>query len=168
MPSTHSDTNTKATALVHHTGEEGSLQINLLSGAILTPPDERPDWCDGLVRALTGERLHFYATRLGPVAGTVDAITAPDLIDYADLGWLATDAEGSLIEIDADPEFRMEALSSGIGMTRPDTLDERPVHTSGRVLAEYDALPNPEMGEDEARALEDASNTSPGVRATGT
>jgi len=118
--------------LVHKKGAEGGLAIGSLSGRILTPIMERPDWAEGLAVALLAERHEFYLSRLGPVFAEQRA--ADTVIPFEDLGWVATDAEGEQIELEADSEHRMDVIAEATGVIRTDDLsDSRQDDTTGEV-----------------------------------
>jgi len=102
--------------IVHKDGEEGGLVIGSLSGRILTPIMERPEWSEGLAVAKLAERAQFYESRLGK------NVTGDSLINFADLGWVCVDATGEEMETEADPEFRMNALAEAIGIDRVDDI----------------------------------------------
>lgn len=102
--------------LVHKKGEEGALAIGSLSGRILTPIMERPDWSEGLAVANLAERHEFYTSRLGreqPLG---------DLIAFEDLGWVAIDASGEQVITEADTEYRMDIIAEATGVNRVDDL----------------------------------------------
>jgi hypothetical protein len=51
--------------IVHKKDAEGALIIGSLSGRVIQPIMEQPEWAEGLVVALLSERHEFYMTRLG-------------------------------------------------------------------------------------------------------
>lgn len=98
--------------LVHKKGEEGALAIGSLSGRIITPIMERPDWSEGLAVADLAERHEFYTSRLGreqPLG---------DLVAFEDLGWVAIDASGDQTILLADSEYRMDIIAEATGVHR--------------------------------------------------
>ena len=114
--------------LVHKKDCEGGLIIGSLSGRIIQPIMERPDWSEGLSVALLAERHEFYVTRLGTPPGE------SPMIAFEDLGWVGVDAEGNAIELEADSEFRMDAVAESVGVLRTDDLsDYREDDTTGEV-----------------------------------
>lgn len=101
---------------VHKEGEEGTITLDGLRGVITTNIMDRPDWSEGLVYGLLGERRDFYQTRLGGKA--TEDLLRPSAIAYQDLGWVGLDDEGNETEHAADPEFRMEVLAAHLGIDR--------------------------------------------------
>ncbi|MCW2317096.1 hypothetical protein M2322_002650 [Rhodoblastus acidophilus] len=104
------------TLLVHKDDCEGALIIDALTGVITQPINERPEWAEGLAVALLAERTGWYAKRLGPDYAKTHA--APDVLNFADLGWLGVDAEGSPVELDAAAEHRMAMIAEHLGVHR--------------------------------------------------
>lgn len=114
--------------MVHKKGEEGALIIGSLSGRIIQPLMERPDWAEGLTVALLAERHEFYVSRLGTAPGE------SPMLHFEDLGWIGVDAEGEALELTADSEFRMDVLAETLGVIRTDDLsDTREDDTSGEL-----------------------------------
>ena len=135
-------TKSEPTLIVHRADHEGVIQVNALTGIIVTPNDERPDWSDGLTCALLNERHEFYTQRLGE-AGYTEAMRRPDVLHYEDLGWIAVDEEGHEVEIEAEPEHRMQFIADLIG------IDRESGEIKGNVLAET------EIAMDRARSPEE-------------
>lgn len=104
--------------IVHKADHEGALHIDGLTGQVLTPPDDRPEWSDGFAVALLAERTGWYEQRLGQ--HLPDPIRKPEMLDVADLGWIAFDAEGEEVEIEADTDHRMDILASILDVDRED------------------------------------------------
>lgn len=104
------------TALVHKKDAEGALVINATTGIITQPVDERPEWAEGLTCALLIERHKFYSDRLGPQYAKDHYM--PDAYAFEDLGWIAVDAEGEPLEIDADTEHRMSVIAEVLDIDR--------------------------------------------------
>lgn len=96
--------------VVHKTGDEGSIQIDSMTGQVLTEADQRPDWADGLFTAMTAERHGFYNQRLGPLY--TDDMKSPETFLFEDLSWIGLDPEGDEVEIEADNEHRMSVLAN--------------------------------------------------------
>lgn len=147
------------TILVHREGEEGAIQINAMTGVILTATDERPPWADGLAAALTAERLGWYTSRLGEVYAKEHF--APEALAFEDLGWLAIDEEGEPVELEADIEHRMNVISEYNSITRFDDLtahDNAPA-TKGEIASATVDM-NHIYTEDEAHALEQATHAN--------
>lgn len=105
---------------VHKEGEEGTLLVRHSDGRITTPLDDQPQWAEGLTNALIQERHTFYAKRLGeansPHATTLQTILDADTVAFQDLGWLGVNAEQQEVELEADPEFRSEAMAKILGI----------------------------------------------------
>ncbi|WP_266031253.1 hypothetical protein [Brucella intermedia] len=99
-------------------GHEGGLHIDAMTGQITTLPDERPDWADGYAVALLTERTGWYERRLGQQLA--ENIRKPDVMDVRDLGWVAFDAEGEEVEVEADTDYRMDVLAKLLDVDRED------------------------------------------------
>lgn len=104
------------TSLVHKKDAEGALVINAMTGIITQPVDERPEWAEGLTCALLTERHKFYNDRLGPQYAA--AHNMPEAYAFEDLGWIAVDADGEPVELEADAEHRMTVLAEVLGIDR--------------------------------------------------
>lgn len=102
-------TNNGKRILIHKTGEEGAFHVDAMTGMILTPPEERPDWAEGLATAMLAERVGFYERRMG--TNIPEVLRAPDAIAYEDLSWVGVDQEGDEVEIEASHEHRSEVLA---------------------------------------------------------
>lgn len=102
--------------IVHKADHEGALHIDARTGEILTPLSERPEWADGYAVALLAERTGWYEQRLGQ--HLPDSLTRPEMLDTADLGWIAFDAEGEEVEIEADVDHRMDILAGIFNVDR--------------------------------------------------
>lgn len=96
--------------MIHKNGEEGGFHIDAMTGAILTPSNERPDWADGLATAMLAERVGHYERALGH--HLPETMRTPQAINYADLSWVGVDAEGDEVEIEASQDFRSEVIST--------------------------------------------------------
>jgi hypothetical protein len=144
------------TVLVHRQDAEGALIVNALTGQIAQSIDERPEWSDGLATALLGERLQWWTTRLG--AQFTEEQKFPQAIAYEDLGWLVVSEDGeSIVETDADVEFRMDLLANYMGLNRAAPVgSEEATHTKGTILAEVEIGMDQARTEHEASALEEA------------
>lgn len=140
--------------LVHKLNEPGALRIDSLSGRILSEPDERPDWAEGLAVALVASRTVFYMQRLGKLPND----TLDGLIAFEDLGWIAIDAEGGPIELEADAEYRMDKIAEATGINRSADLSAATMDNTDGELAHV--LTSAHVGEQvtagEATALEKA------------
>lgn len=102
--------------VVHKANAEGALAIGSLSGRILTPIMERPEWSEGLAVAKLGDRVEWYQQRLGK------DVSADTVVAFEDLGWVCVDAEGGEMEITADSEFRMDIIAEATGVIRSNDL----------------------------------------------
>lgn len=115
--------NITKTIRVHHEGLEGTVEVDALTGIVLTNADERPEWANGLTCAALQERVGYYfgteknAPRLDR-SRFEDKIIGADLIDFQDLGWVAVAEEGDVVELEANDEFRMEQVASLLGIDR--------------------------------------------------
>jgi hypothetical protein len=108
---------TDRTLTVHKEGAEGTLQVNALTGRILTPVDDRPDWSEGLAACLPQSRITWYMKRLGEKHPTVQTIKDAEVVAFQDLDWVGVNADQQTVELDADPEFRMEAVTKVLGIS---------------------------------------------------
>lgn len=143
--------------IVHKEGEEGVIAIDRATGRLLTPLDERPEWTEGLATALVAERLDFYQKRLGD-GTTFQQIADAAAIEYSDLGWIGVNADGDEIELEANPDYRMDLVANGLGVNR-ETGD-----ITGTVLAEHEvSRDNGTRTGDEMRALETSVETGFGT-----
>lgn len=140
-------TTSEPTLIVHRADHEGVLQVNGLTGIIVTPNDERPDWADGLTCALLNERNEFYTQRLG--AGFTAAMRTPEAgLHYEDLGWVAVDEAGDEVEIEADSEHRMQFIADLVG------IDRESGEIKGNVLAEVEVAMDRNRSPEEMAAFE--------------
>lgn len=106
--------------IVHKEGEEGTLQVDAMTGALLTPTDDRPAWSEGLAAALLQERVTFYEIRFGKGSEAFKATVNADAIEFADLGWIGVNEDGDEIEIEASSEHRSEVVAKALGI---DTIE---------------------------------------------
>lgn len=142
------------TSLVHKDGHEGSVVIDGMTGIILTPSEQRPDWAadDNLAAAVVSERFKFYEERLGKEYA--QSIQFAELIDSRDLQWVALDEEGELLApIEADSDYRMEVIAKAVGAD----LEEG---TISDVLYETAVSLDVERTDEEAQAIDDMAKTS--------
>lgn len=122
-------------AIVHKQDHEAVITIDPMTGVILTPADERPEWAEELSLAQVAERHQFYSQNLG------DNYTAdmkmPGIMAFEDLGWLCTrdlgvdengepnlivNSDGSednfeLYTVDAELEHRNSVIAAANGYT---------------------------------------------------
>lgn len=93
--------------IVEHPTEPGILEVNTMTGVIVTPPEDRPDWAAGYAVAVMAERFGFYLGRTGQQV----AYTEGEVYSALDFSWLAVDMEGTEVSVDADDETRMTILT---------------------------------------------------------
>lgn len=122
--------------IVHKDGAEGSLELNAMTGQVVTPTDELPEWGQGLIVGLLIERKRWYETRLGK-----DLFAShhrdPDAIVLQDLGWVALDPEtGEEMEMEADSEYRMGVVAQALGIDLTPGERGETNENFGKVLAE--------------------------------
>lgn len=101
--------------IVTKDGEEGSIEVDRITGIVLTKVDQRPVWGESLACAMLAERAGWYAQRLGPK----HELSADNIL-FDDLGWVALDQEGQEVEVEANPEHRMTLLADALGVDRED------------------------------------------------
>lgn len=106
--------------IVHKAGEEGTMEVDALTGAILTQVDQRPEWAEGLAAALLQERHTFYELRFGKQSTQYAEVAKADAIEYADLGWIGVNEDGDEVEIEASAEYRSEVVAKALGI---DTIE---------------------------------------------
>lgn len=134
-------TEKKPPIIVHKAGHEGTIELDAMTGAIQTRPEDRPAWAEGLAVALLPERHKFYATRLGEKSEQFKhLIEAPNGIDVQDLGWVGVNGEEQEVEIEASDEFRMDAIATILGVNRDegtmgdDVVAEREVDSQKQTM----------------------------------
>jgi hypothetical protein len=109
--------------IVHKTDAEGAMVIDALTGNIVTPADQRPDWADGYATAILAERVGYYEKRMG--SHLPDGLRSPEAINVDDLSWVGVDTEGEEVEIEAKAEYRQTMLSTLLGIdTSADSFDD--------------------------------------------
>lgn len=94
--------------IIHKPDSEGAFHIDAMTGAVVTPQNELPDWAEGLASALLAERVGFYEKRLG--TNLPEQLRKPNSMAMEDLGWIGVDQEGDEVEIEAVTEYRSEML----------------------------------------------------------
>lgn len=105
------------TVLVHKENEEGTIQVRVSDGKIITPLDQRPDWAEGLAVALVQDRLSWYERRLGKESSAFKALEASqEAIEFSDLDFLGVDAEQQELEVYHDPATRSEFVAKALGI----------------------------------------------------
>ncbi len=115
---------------VHKAGAEGTILIDPMSGKIITPTDQQPDWCEGLATALVQERITFYEKRFGQGSAEFNDIMSASAVEFSDLSWLGVDASGDELELYYDPGYRSEIVAKALG------IDTESGEMTGNVLAE--------------------------------
>lgn len=156
--------------IVHKAGDEGVMEVDALTGAIITANDQRPDWAEGLAAALLQERLTFYETRFGKESAQFKAVQQADAVEYLDLGWIGVNEDGDEIEIEANGEHRSEIVAKALGI---DTLEG---DLGAGITAEIEVdTKRHTMSQQERSVMEQAANqgfsdetTAEQERATGT
>lgn len=114
----------------------GGFVISSLSGEILTPPNERPEWAGGVVQAQLAERIGWYEKRIGE--HLAEQRRVPDFINFQDLGWVGVDAEGDVVAIDPDNQFRMEILAEYLEIDKSaDNWEQQTMDKSVSVLVDH-------------------------------
>jgi hypothetical protein len=106
--------------IVHKAGDEGVMEVDALTGAIITQIDQRPEWSNGLAAALLQERHTFYETRFGKASTQYSEVAKADAIEYSDLGWIGVNEDGDEVEIEASAEYRSEVVAKALGI---DTIE---------------------------------------------
>lgn len=99
------------TLTVHKEGAEGTLQIDRLTGKILTPLADKPDWAQGLASAIPQERVTFYMQRFGTEGSEIEAVKNADAVAMQDLSWVGLDAAQEAVELPADHEHRLQVVA---------------------------------------------------------
>ena len=151
------------TVLVHKANHEGAIQIDPVTGYVLTPQDDRPEWASELTIAQTTERHLFYTDRL---RGLYTAERShPEVMAFEDLAWFGVreypadapyintetnEAEYSeLYTVSADEEFRTNQLMEA--MTLTSELDAEGNETGSIYGAEVEVA----IAEDNLRSAEE-------------
>lgn len=134
--------------VVHKQGAEGGIAIGSLSGRILTPLMERPEWTEGLAVAKLGDRVEWYQSRLGK------DVSADTIIAFEDLGWVCVDAVGDEFESEADSEFRMNIIAEATGVIRSDDLSDERQDDTTLELAHVVTDESHDYGHGQPRAIE--------------
>lgn len=134
--------NKDRTLVVHKEGAEGTLLVDYMTGKILTPIDEKPDWAQGLAACLPQERITFYLHRFGTEGKEIEAIKNADAVAMQDLSWVGVDANQEATELEADLDYRLELVGKLLDIDTetgavPGTTQERElVMTNTRRTAE--------------------------------
>jgi len=88
-----------------------NIEINSITGTVVSDLDALPEWAEGLGVAVVSERSQYYRAAVGyvPVVGDERGI---EIINVADLEWVAKfEGEDESI-VPADHEYRMAQVSS--------------------------------------------------------
>lgn len=134
--------------IVHKQNAEGGIVIGSLSGRILTPLMERPEWTEGLAVAKLGDRVEWYQSRLGK------DVSGDTVIAFEDLGWVCVDAVGEEFESEADSEFRMDIIAEATGVIRSDDLSDTVQDDTKGELAHVLTDESHDYGHGQPRAIE--------------
>lgn len=111
--------------VVHMEGKPDTILLHS-SGRIATEPFEMPDWAtDGIALAKLSERNTFYLNRLGTELAA--PLLNSNIINYADLSWVAVDEDGEEVEVPASDEYRMGVLATVLGVDRETGMIEAAV-----------------------------------------
>ena len=147
-------TEKKPPIIVHKAGHEGIIELDAMTGAIQTRPEDRPAWAEGLAVALLPERHKFYATRLGEKSEQFKhLIEAPNGIDVQDLGGELADE----MHVVADENERALVALEG----EDERLDGVDVEVRRRFVHEQQVRRvNEELDKVEARLFTTAENAS--------
>lgn len=127
---------------VHLADHDGMLIVDRMTGVILTPLMERPDWCDGLAIAILQEHQHYWESRTG-------SYTQPQLFDMRDLSFIGMNSEQEEVEVSADPDYRMDILAERYGLDREEG-------DLGETVAELEFATDNLREAGEVQALEEA------------
>jgi len=122
---------------VTNEGHEGAIEIDRLTGQIVTPVDQRPEWAEGHAVALLAERTGYYEKRIGTLP---EHLSSPDNMVYQDLGWLGVDIEGDEVEIEANADYRMNLLGELLGV---DTTDAEATIPGQSIELAHEQAANP-------------------------
>lgn len=107
----------KRIAIVH-SGHEGGFFIDATTFQVIQEGDNLPEWAQGVVVGLMGERNAWYEKRLGQ--NLPQEIMKPQVMEFGDLEWLALDHNGDEVHIEADTEVRYNTLAKYIGLDLSD------------------------------------------------
>jgi hypothetical protein len=142
------------TAGVHMEGAEGIIQIDAVTGHVLTGPLDRPDWAQGYTTAVLQERVGYYERALG------DAFTPemrdPEVFAAEDLDWVAVadDDEHSEYVAEHSAEHRQNVV---MAFTKGDITTDEQGHLTGDDVIELST--ERERSPEEAAALEESQKT---------
>jgi len=143
---------TKRILTVHKDNAEGTLQIDYLTGSIITPLVDKPDWAQGLATAIPQERVTFYTQRLGDKSAELEQVLAADTVNFEDLCWLGEDADKQVAELPASTEYRMAIVGKLHGIN-PETGA-----VEGKTLERDLAMENSRRTPAEQAALDEATH----------
>ena len=119
---------------------EGGFHINATDFQVIQEgPDSLPEWAQGVVVGLMGERNGWYEKRLG--TQLPESVLKPEVLQFKDLEWLALDHNGDEVHIEADPEVRMANLATilGLDLTDAESFQNSDVIRNAVATAEIDA-----------------------------
>jgi hypothetical protein len=118
---------------------EGGFHIDATTFQVIQDgTDSLPEWAQGVVVGLMGERNGWYEKRMGQLP---EAVMKPDTIQFGDLEWLALDHNGDEVHIEANEEVRHQVLAGYLGLDISDaeSFAASPVFANALARAEIDA-----------------------------
>ncbi len=120
-------------SIVHKAGHEGAIEIDPITGNILTLAAERPEWAEELTVAQMAERHSYYSQALSTL--WTAPLQTPEIIAFEDVCWLAVRADDlsdeqkaealsqdpnydgfEHYELEADTEFRAQVVAAVLGI----------------------------------------------------
>ncbi|MBK1871593.1 hypothetical protein [Taklimakanibacter albus] len=147
------------TLLIHKVGEEGTIEIDAMTGQLVTPVDDRPEWADKLAAASLAERIGWYEQRVGKTKAA-EHLTTDGPIAFQDLTWVGLDDEQTEVEIEADNDFRMQCLGELLGI---DLEAAEKDADFGKVLADVSVAHQPQRTDAELAEMSEADKQGFGV-----
>lgn len=151
------------TLTIHKGGEEGTIQIDAMTGQVTTPVDERPDWADQLAAAHLAERIGFYESRVGKLKAG-EHLNKDTPIAFQDLTWVGLDDEQTEVEIEADGDFRMSIIGDLLGIDLEAAEHDADM---GKVLADVSIAHQPQRTDAEIAEMSEADKQGFGLASEG-
>lgn len=138
-----------------------TIEINSLTGGVLSPLDQLPEWAEGLGVAVVHERSQYYKSTLGYVPVVADS-RGQEQINVADLEWVVKFEDEDEKLIPADHEYRMAVVSSLVfdleAWEKDETGELVFAKREGFEISKASTLElDPAMVPDDATALDDES-----------
>src|SRR5690242_18398184 len=94
-------------SVVHKSGAEGAIEIDPISGEVLSLHGDKPEWAEGLTVAQVTQRHKFYSQALGDKY--TSEMKVPQVLAFEDLDWLGARALPEDHDVDAaiaaDPNY---------------------------------------------------------------